>query len=323
MKRKITSMLLAMLLSWGTAMSVTAGNETPFVPWDPDTTPSGPSSVDTPVIPTEPEDTEIPILPILPGYSDTPSGPSDGETPAFPMLPEVPEETEPTILPGSDTPTQPGSAGNTDAKTDPLFSVKSCKRDELCPMYLFQDLDRNAWYHDDIHFCIETGLMNGMSEYDFAPNGTLTRAMLVTVLWRLEGEPLAEDLVLFSDVPLDEWYSKAVFWAASEGIVNGYGDGTFGPANNVTREQIMAILHRYALQKKLHDGLVLPPLTTYEYSQWAKLDVFWADTVGMLKNFAIDITNTTVDASRAEIAAYLKRFCLLFLEEEIVLRLGK
>lgn len=128
----------------------------------------------------------------------------------------------------------------------------SCPKDETCPMYPYTDVDVNAWYHDGVHYAIENGLMKGTSltEMLFSPNGTTTRAQIVTILWRMEGEPVCGQgkSGTFADVPEYTWYTEAVEWAASEEIVLGW-NGNFSPDDPITREQFAAILWRYAKHK--------------------------------------------------------------------------
>ena len=101
----------------------------------------------------------------------------------------------------------------------------TCPGDSSCPMYPYTDLDTGLWYHDGLHYCIEHGLMQGVGNNKFDPNGTTTRAMIVTILWRLEGSPVVSDAMNFEDVAADQWYTEAIRWVASENIVEGYGDG--------------------------------------------------------------------------------------------------
>ena len=115
----------------------------------------------------------------------------------------------------------------------------------------YSDIDEESPYYDDVKFVTENGLMDGLPDGLFAPDLTLSRAMAVTILWRAEGCPVVNYLMQFEDVAEDEWYSEAVRWASAEGIVNGYDDITFGPNNEVTREQLAAILYRYL---QYHDG---------------------------------------------------------------------
>ena len=115
----------------------------------------------------------------------------------------------------------------------------------------YSDIDEESPYYDDVKFVTENGLMDGLPGGLFAPDLTLSRAMAVTILWRAEGCPVVNYLMQFEDVAEDEWYSEAVRWASAEGIVNGYDEVTFGPNNEVTREQLAAILYRYL---QYHDG---------------------------------------------------------------------
>ena len=113
----------------------------------------------------------------------------------------------------------------------------------------FDDVRRGDWFYDDVRYVYETGLMNGTANRIFAPSVSTTRAMIVTILWRLEGSPVVNFAMRFRDVVENAWYSEAVRWAAANGIVTGYSENAFGPNDNITREQLAAILHRYANYK--------------------------------------------------------------------------
>ena len=117
-----------------------------------------------------------------------------------------------------------------------IGTAENCPQDESCPMYGFTDLDMAAWYHDGVHYCLENGLMAGTSGSTFNPEGVTTRGQIVTILWRLAGSPQVDYLMDFSDVSEDAYYGEAIRWAASEGIVGGYGAGLFGPNDPITRE---------------------------------------------------------------------------------------
>ena len=119
---------------------------------------------------------------------------------------------------------------------------------------------------------------------------------------------MVDSPVDFFDVADGLWYSDAIDWAAAYGIVNGYGDGRFGPTDQITREQIMAILNRYAAYKGWTDGTALPMLAQYKYSEWAENNVIWAENNGLLDGLGVDVSDMTAKASRAELAAYLHRF---------------
>ena len=115
-----------------------------------------------------------------------------------------------------------------------------------CPSEKMTDVPKNAWYHNAVDYMMEQRLMGGVSANAFAPEDTLTRAQLITVLYRLAGTPKNEGSHPFTDVPEDQWYSDAIAWAAVNGVVNGVTPTTFAPDSPVTREQIAVILFRYA-----------------------------------------------------------------------------
>ena len=114
----------------------------------------------------------------------------------------------------------------------------------------FIDVPTDAWYANGIEYVSIHDLMNGVGENRFAPDGTMSRAMLVTVLWRYADKPVEKEN-LFTDVPTDQWYTEAVNWAAKNGIVTGIGNGKFDPEGAVTREQMIAILYRFTEEKEI------------------------------------------------------------------------
>ena len=179
--------------------------------------------------------------------------------------------------------------------------------DEIVSTYV--DVDVDDWFYDAVETVTAHGLMNGTGDGKFSPEVSTNRAMLVTILWRIEGEADAEPSA-FTDVADDMWYTAAIDWAAANGIVNGYEDGTFGPEKAVTREQVMAILHRYAAYRGVTDDVAVSMIPQYDCSVWAENDVNWADMHGLLDNLGVDVTDMTAEASRAEIAAYLADFCV-------------
>lgn len=172
---------------------------------------------------------------------------------------------------------------------------------------IFSDVSSGDWFYDDVQFVYDNELMNGVGEGKFNPDGTTNRAMIVTVLWRLEGEPSAPGSAGFSDIPAGQWYTEAVNWAAANSIVNGFEDGSFGPLKAITREQVAAIFERYAEFKGL-DTDVVADVEVYTYSAWAEENVIWAESIGLYDNIGVDVSNLTLAASRAEIASYLHVF---------------
>ena len=121
-----------------------------------------------------------------------------------------------------------------------------CAKDDSCPIWPFADAAPTAWYHDGVHYCIEKGLMHGISADKLLPDGSVTRAQLAAILWRLEGNPAPVSAAGFSDVADGAWYAGAVHWAADSGVVKGYADGRFRPNDAVTREQMATLLYRFA-----------------------------------------------------------------------------
>lgn len=175
----------------------------------------------------------------------------------------------------------------------------------------FTDVASGEWYYEAVQYVYNNELMNGMSATTFEPNSTTTRGMIVTMLYRLENEPTAASAG-FSDVAAGQWYTDAVNWAAANNIVNGYGDGQFGPTDTITREQMMAILYRYA-QYKGYDVTASADLSAYtdaaNISSYAVSAMQWAVGEGLING----ITDTTLvpggSATRAQVAAILMRFC--------------
>ena len=175
----------------------------------------------------------------------------------------------------------------------------------------FSDVASGAWYAEYITYVTENALMNGYDDGRFGPNDQTTRAQIVTVLYRLEGEPATRSSNSFSDVSAGgQYYSSAVAWAAINNIVNGYEDGRFGPNDNVTREQIAAILYRYATYKGYdteNAGSIANFSDAAKVSSWANTAISWAVGEGLM-NGDNGALRPQGNATRAEIAALLMRF---------------
>ena len=174
---------------------------------------------------------------------------------------------------------------------------------------LFIDIAPDAWYKDAIQYAYDNGLMTGVSATEFAPEATTTRAMIVSILARLEGVTTAE-AAGFADVT-DEWYATAVNWAANVGVVNGYEDNTFRPNTAITREQLAAILMNYAAYKG-YDVSARADLSHYSdadsISSWANDVLLWAVAEGLLTGVTDDTIAPQAHATRAQVAAILQRF---------------
>ena len=175
----------------------------------------------------------------------------------------------------------------------------------------FTDVMEGDWFYDAVVYAYETGLMDGVGDNLFAPNSQTTRAQLVTILHRLAGEPEPGGDSGFSDVAAGTWYTDAVAWAAENGIVNGTTDTTFAPGEDITREQLVTVLYRYA-ESKGYDVSASADLSGYpdagQVQDYAQPAMAWAVAEGIVEG--VDGTlNPTGDATRAQIATILMRFC--------------
>lgn len=183
---------------------------------------------------------------------------------------------------------------------------------ENCPSEPYTDVDTSLWYHEGIDYVIENGIMNGISENQFAPDMTTTRAMIVTILHRLDGAQEVDTASTFKDVEANSWYEAAVNWAAANDIVKGYDEDTFGPNDVITREQMAAILFRYAKYNGM-ENLRFADLSGFtdsaQVSEYAGDAMAWAVEEGLIKG----MTDTTLEpqgsATRAQAATLIMRLC--------------
>ena len=175
----------------------------------------------------------------------------------------------------------------------------------------FSDVKDTDWFFDAVKFVSANGLMNGTAATTFAPDANLTRAMLVTVLYRYEKEPAVSGNGGFTDVPDGQWYTDAIAWAAANGIVNGVGDGKFNPNGSITREQLAAILYRYE-QRKGDDIGAHGDLSTYtdgaKTALWAADAVRWAVGNGIITGTSASTVDPQGTATRAQVATMLMRY---------------
>lgn len=184
---------------------------------------------------------------------------------------------------------------------------------------IFMDVPSNAWYFDAVEYCYESGLFSGTALAQFSPEEAMTRAMLVTVLWRLEGEPAAQKSGEFTDVMPGLWYSQAVQWAAENGIVNGVGKGEFDPDGEITREQMATVIFRYGKWKgyDLEDSVELGKFPdASSVSSYAVEAISWANAAGIINGSDEGGTlylQPQGKATRAQVAAILMRFIENFL----------
>ena len=187
-----------------------------------------------------------------------------------------------------------------------------CAKDADCPMAAFGDLNVSAWYHDGVHYCLDNGLMNGISDTQFAPADTITRGMIVTMLWRLDEQRYPAFAMRFKDAE-GQWCESAVRWAAAEKIVSGYDAEHFGPNDPVTREQLATILYNYAKYKgQGFTGswmFLLDFADRASISDWADEAVHWCSMNGVINGKDGKVFDPQGCATRAEAAAMMQRFC--------------
>ena len=182
-----------------------------------------------------------------------------------------------------------------------------------CPSREFDDLDITQWYHYDTDYVLENGIFKGVSEKIFEPDSAQTRAMMVTVLYRAEGEPATNRSIPFADIDMSAYYANAVIWAQQNGIVKGISETEFAPDDSITREQIAAIMYRYA-QYKGYDISVGENTNILSYDDFAQISEYaitamqWAVGSGIIKGKSASTLNPQDFATRAEKAAMLHRF---------------
>lgn len=182
----------------------------------------------------------------------------------------------------------------------------------------FEDVTEDNWFAGDVAYCVEHGLMRGTGETSFSPRGLTTRAMLVTVLYRLEGSPRTAGSPPFTDAAPGSWYGEALAWAAEIGLAEGYGDGRFGPDDLLTREQLVTLLYRYARHKGLDCG-GSGELTSFtdldSLSPFAGRAMRWAVAEGLIRGRGQGLLAPRGSAVRAELAAVLHRFSDMILAD--------
>ena len=176
----------------------------------------------------------------------------------------------------------------------------------------FTDVASGSWYYDSVAYVYEQGLMGGTGEGRFSPDLTTSRAMIVTILYRLEGSPAVSGGASFADVTAGQWYSDGVAWASANGIVTGYSNGSFGPDDTITREQMAAILYRYARYK---DYALSAQAALDGYADAAQVSAYAADAMkwavgsGLITGTSGTTLSPAGSATRAQAAVILARFC--------------
>ena len=197
-------------------------------------------------------------------------------------------------------------------KGDVEIEVSFAAISDETPKADFVDVPADAWYAEAVQYVYENGMMSGTSETTFSPDLTTTRGMIVTILYRLENEPTVTGTTAFTDVAADQYYANAVAWAAQNGIVSGIDATTFAPNNAITREQMAAILYRYA-QFKGYDVSAKADLSVYtdaaQVSTYATDAMAWANGAELITGTSATTLSPAGNATRAQVATILMRFC--------------
>ncbi len=175
----------------------------------------------------------------------------------------------------------------------------------------FADVPSGSWYYDDVAYVYDTGLMTGLTVTAFGPNLSTTRGMIVTILWRMENEPAAKHGCPFADVRRGSYYEQAIAWASENGIVTGFDASTFAPDRAITREQLAAILFRFAAYRGMDAVTLRENLSSFQdqaaISVYAVSALNWAVSEGLMQGTG-DKLEPTGSATRAQVAAMLRRF---------------
>ena len=203
-------------------------------------------------------------------------------------------------------------AAKTPEKVDEILAAaREALKTAGCPSTNFTDVEENGWYHTGVDFMVKNGFMNGVADDAFDVDGNLTRAQLVTILYRIAGEPESTATNPFADVADGQWYTNAVIWAAENGIVKGVNTTTFAPNDQITREQIATILFRYAKAEKVEGKLAGFP-DAEKVSDYAADAMAWAAEQGLINGISESDGKTYLapqeTATRAQIAVILMRY---------------
>ena len=228
---------------------------------------------------------------------------NDG-TPVYPRI-RIRDRADIVCTKGADQPVGPVTPVNPGKPSTPTTP------DKPTDGFKFTDVSRNDWFYGDVSYVYENGIMDGVSAETFAPNATLTRGMIVTILYRMENKPAVTGASKFTDVDANEWYGAPVAWAAENGIVTGYSETTFGPNDPVTREQLAAILYRYAVYKGMFAVTLEQNLSRFtdanQISAYAVPAMNWAVGKGLI-NGADGKLSPKASATRAQVAAIIHRY---------------
>ena len=195
-----------------------------------------------------------------------------------------------------------------DEPTDP---VTGCDKDEECPLHSFTDIKKDDPYHDALHYCVIYGIIHGYPDGTLLPEGNITRAEVIAILWRLDGAKKTDLVTSFEDARGD-WYTDAVSWAESIGIAKGHEDGRFDPHGSVTREQLSAFFYRYEVYSNgvpTLDGSVLSSFADgSDHNEYAYESLAWATKNGIIRGRSNGLIDAKGTATRAEAAQMIYNY---------------
>lgn len=259
--------------------------------------------------PEIPDDSQRPALPEDGQRPELPDGvtPDNGDMPEG-EAPEIPDDSQRPALPpdgemsGTNGESSTGQASTVFYMTDKVNAFSGVADFKASSM--FTDVAADAWYTDDITSVVKNGWMNGVSSTTFSPNTDLTRGMMATILYRMAGSPDVTGDVTFSDVSSDKYYAKAVAWAAQQGIVEGYNDGTFRPDDKMTRGMMVTVLYRMAGSPEITDDSGFPDVSSTKYYADATA---WAVKQGIVNGYQDGTFKPDTNITRAQTAAILNR----------------
>ena len=212
--------------------------------------------------------------------------------------------------------TMPASDVTVSAAFEPVKPPKGggwdgCPKDHTCPIYPFTDGNPKAWYHDGMHYCLAEGYVIGFGNWILGPDVPASRAMLVRIMWNIEGKPAVSDPFTFLDVPDDSWYTDAVRWGVKNGVIKGYSDLAFGPDDTMTREQYVTMMYRYAALRGRNVS-ARASLDKYtdanQISSWAMDAMKWAVAKGIVVGRTETTLNSRGSLTRAELTTIIQRF---------------
>ena len=187
-----------------------------------------------------------------------------------------------------------------------------CDGGANCHCHDYEDLDNTMWYHQGVCYMIEKGHMIGIGDNKWGPEQVITRAEIATILWRIAGSEEVDYALDFEDVEADMWYTEAIEWAVSEEVFYGYGNGKFGPNDQITREQMVTVMYRFELEsgKTITADFDMATLSDAdEISEWAVEAMTWAFDCGLILGTDADVPTADAlkTATRAEVAMIFYR----------------